>query len=100
MLTMESHLAGITGPCPACGSLVTAPSLLTAPPERTTSGSESFRHSFYRSGKGRIIADCAIDQRHLDRRESSKTLRIVLLFILAFCACVLVTWFMTNWIRR
>jgi len=96
-LSLESHLAGVTGPCPVCRSPVTAPSLQTAPPEGAFNRGETFRKGPSRCGKGRVIADSAIDYQHLDRRESFRILRIFLLFVLVFCACLLVTWFMKDW---
>jgi hypothetical protein len=100
-LSLAPHLASITGPCPACRSQITAPPADTALPTSgddrpdTTPPQTSSRHV-----KRRVSADSGIDQSHLDRRESAKTLFILLLFILAFCACLLVTWFMKDWIRR
>jgi endogenous inhibitor of DNA gyrase (YacG/DUF329 family) len=93
-LALDRHLAGVTGPCPACGTSVTAPQLPTVPPARNPQ-----QHNSRRS-RGRIIADSAIDHGHLERRESFRTLRIFLLAVLTFCACLLVTWFMKDWISR
>lgn len=46
--------------------------------------------------KGRISADSMVDHEHLSRRETMKTLGILTLFILAFCACLAVAWFMKG----
>lgn len=99
-LSLESHLAGVTGPCPTCGSSVTSPSLQPTLSERASIRSGSFRKGASRCRKGRISADSGIDQSHLERKETAKTLLVILLFLLAFCACLLVTWFMKDWIRR
>ena len=37
-----------------------------------------------------------VDHEHLSRRETMKTLGILTLFILAFCACLAVAWFMKG----
>jgi endogenous inhibitor of DNA gyrase (YacG/DUF329 family) len=93
-LSLERHLAGITGPCPACGNAVTSPQLPAVPPARNTRLSDSKRP------RGRIIADSAIDHGHVERRETFRTLRIFVLAVLTFSACLLVTWFMKDWISR
>ncbi|MEY3895954.1 MAG: hypothetical protein RLZZ214_1474 [Verrucomicrobiota bacterium] len=100
-LSLEPHLAGVTGPCPACGSPITAPASKTALPA-SGDGRSATATPQAPSGrvKRRISADSGIDQSHLERRETAKTLLIFLLFILAICACLLVTWFMKDWIRR
>ncbi len=100
-LSLESHLAGVTGPCPACGSRITAPaSIIALPSNGDGQSATSTPHASSGRLKRRISADSGIDQSHLERRETAKTLLIFLLFILAFCACLLVTWFMKDWIRR
>lgn len=99
-LSLERHQVGVTGPCPACGASVTAPTSHPALPERSSTRNEDFRKDASRRRRGRIIADSAIDRSHLERRESFRTLSVFLWIILAFCACLLVTWFMKDWIRR
>lgn len=91
----------MTAPCPACGSSITAPSHPATPAElpATTRGDRIRKSSSSRS-KGHVVADSAIDYQHLDRKETAKALRIFLLFVLTICACLLVTWFMKDWIRR
>jgi hypothetical protein len=95
-LALEHHLAGISGPCPGCGSQITAPN------HTTSQAGTAFGRQKHpsRASKGRIVADSAVDYRHLERRESTKTLWIIVMFILAFCACLLVTWFMKDWINQ
>ncbi len=85
-LTVERHLAGISGPCPACGVQINAP----ASPSKAVS-----RHR-----KGRIAGDLILDHQHLDQRETAKTSWIMMLFILAFCACLAVYWFLKDWGSR
>jgi hypothetical protein len=79
-------LAGVSGPCPACGAQISAPQ----PPSQVVSKRQ----------KGRIAGDSIIDHQYLDRRETVKTLWILILFILTFCACLAVSWFMKDWISR
>jgi hypothetical protein len=50
--------------------------------------------------KRRISTEPEIDYSHLERRETAKVLLIFMPFVLAFYACLLVTWFMKGWIRR
>jgi len=41
-----------------------------------------------------------VDQEHLERRETAKTLGIIMMFILAFSACLAVAWFLQDWIGK
>ncbi|MEO7099874.1 MAG: hypothetical protein ABI162_10970 [Luteolibacter sp.] len=50
--------------------------------------------------RGRVSADSNVDHDHLDRRETVKTLVIIMMFILAFAACLAVAWFMKDWIGK
>jgi hypothetical protein len=50
--------------------------------------------------KGRIAADSGIDHRHLELRETTKTLWIIMLFVLAVVVCLSITWFLTDWVKR
>lgn len=50
--------------------------------------------------KGMIIADSVVDHRHQGRRETTRTLFIVTMFILAFCVCLVATWFLKDWMAR
>lgn len=50
--------------------------------------------------RGMIPADSAVDHRHLGSRETTRTLFILTMFILAFCACLVVTWFLKDWMVR
>jgi hypothetical protein len=71
-----------------------------APCRSATTRGASPRQGGSKRSKGRIVADSAVDYQHLDRRETAKALRIIMLFVLTICACLLVTWFMKDWIRR
>jgi hypothetical protein len=82
-LTAERRLTGVSGPCPACGVQISAPS--PAPPQVTS-----------RRQKGRIAGDSIIDHQYLDRKEAGKTLWILMLFILAIGACLAVSWFLKD----
>lgn len=50
--------------------------------------------------KGGIVADSAVDHQHVDRRETAKSLWIIAMFILALGACLAVTWFLKDWVRK
>ncbi|MDB6076549.1 MAG: hypothetical protein JWO82_296 [Akkermansiaceae bacterium] len=52
--------------------------------------------SIPRRKKGRIGADSMVDHAHIERRESARSLLVVTLFILVFCAFVVVTWFLND----
>jgi hypothetical protein len=113
-LSAGRHQAGISGPCPNCGALVSAPAftehaspspLLNPPP--ATCSSDSFTRSGAGSSqlssasrKGRIRADSGLDHRHLEIRETAKTLWVITLFVLAIITCLSVTWFLKDWMKR
>lgn len=50
--------------------------------------------------RGRTVADSAPDHQHPNRRGTAKSLWITALFGLAIGACLLVTWFLKNWISK
>jgi hypothetical protein len=50
--------------------------------------------------KGGIVADSAVDHQHADQREATKSFWILVMFLLAFGACLAVTWFLKDWIRK
>jgi len=50
--------------------------------------------------RGSIVADSAVDRSHLDHRETMKSLFVIVAFILAFGACLAVTWFFKDWIGQ
>lgn len=76
---------------------VSASKNLTANSNR--SGSPK-RQSVSGRQKGRIVADAVVDQQHLEYREAKKTVVVVMMFILALCACLCVTWYLKDWISR
>lgn len=47
-----------------------------------------------------ISADSIIDRRHQGSRETTRTLFILSVFILAFFACLVATWFLKDWMSR
>jgi len=49
---------------------------------------------------GRISADLGLDHRHLERRETTKTLWVIMLFVFAVLLCLLITWFLKDWIKK
>lgn len=55
-----------------------------------------------RSGrvKRRIPVDSIIDHRHLEQRESMKSILVIALFVLAICGCVAATLFLKHWMAR
>ena len=58
------------------------------------------RQTSSRQRKGGIVADSALDHQHADQREAAKSLWIIAMFILVIGACLAVTWFLKDWIRK
>ena len=95
-------MAGVSGPCPSCGSIIKAPSEGLAnnaesnsplPPQRNTARTKS-------RSKGRIPVDSIIDHAHLEHRESMKSILVIALFVLAICGCIAATHFLKQWMGR
>ncbi|HSP44309.1 MAG TPA: hypothetical protein VLO11_15650 [Luteolibacter sp.] len=94
LLTVDSTRAGTTGPCPQCGARITAPG---APHRRgTASQPASPLRKVARTHKGRVLADTGIDQAHIHNRESLQSLKVLLLFLLAFGLCFAVIWLFSR----
>ena len=83
-LSVPASQAAVSGPCPTCGALITAPENKDRPRAE-------------RRRKGRIAADSAIDHADLEKRESLQTLKILGLFALAIGCCVAAAWFLKKW---
>ncbi|MES2658279.1 MAG: hypothetical protein V4689_06655 [Verrucomicrobiota bacterium] len=108
-LSVSHRLAGVSGPCPSCGTVIVAPAhtdtvqmaavVMVEPAVRRSSAVQGKQHAPRRS-RGHIIADSMVDRQHLDRRETAKTLFIITMFILAICACLLVSWFLNVWVKK
>lgn len=95
-------MAGVSGPCPNCGSIIKAPSegiANNAGPKapRPQQGNPARTKS---RSKGRIPVDSIIDHTHLEHRESMKSILVIALFILAICGCIAATIFLKHWIGR
>lgn len=115
-LSAHRQQAGMTGPCPSCGKPVNAidsrmpvalPSETSGLGPATLTSSGALRGSSNREtrrfsdrSKGRIAADTVVDQRYQTNKEARKTLVVIMMFILAICACLWVSWFLTNWIKK
>jgi hypothetical protein len=100
-LSVPATMAGATGPCPSCGAWISSP----ATADTESSGIPSQRASALREvrevrRKGRIPADSIVDQSHLAQRETAQTIKVIALFIAAFCACLAVLWFMRDWMTE
>ena len=102
-LSVPASMAGTSGPCPSCQAWISSP----APPEpaepsEPVSAFPVKRQSAAREPrrKGRIPADSIVDQTHLAQRESAKTIKVLALFVVAFCACLAVIWFMKDWMGK
>ncbi|MCF7675194.1 MAG: hypothetical protein K9N23_09415 [Akkermansiaceae bacterium] len=50
--------------------------------------------------KGRVLADLTVDSGHLERREATRTLVVLGMFMVAAGACAAVFFLMTNWVAR
>jgi hypothetical protein len=92
-LSIGSHQAGTSGPCPVCGGHVVSPDAPAQSP-RPSGKRDSTRR------RGRIRADAVIDHAHLENRESIRSLKVIAFFILALCACVAVAWFLRDHLSR
>lgn len=95
-------MAGVSGPCPSCGSIIKAPSeggtqdagsSIPLPQQRNATRTKS-------RSKGRIPVDSIIDHTHLEHRESMKSILVIALFVLAICGCIAATMFLKHWIGR
>ena len=101
-LSVKRGLAGISGPCPSCGGVISAPGLLeteaSIPAIRPLE--MQAKREVSRRSKGRIFADSNVDHQHQERREATKTLFILTLFVLVICLCLAVSWFLNVWVRK
>ncbi len=50
--------------------------------------------------KGRISADLIVDQEHLDRKETAKSLSSIAMIVLAISTCLAVAWFLKDWVGK
>lgn len=111
-LSATPQYAGVCAPCPSCGVPVNAPGLVPVDNQtladspnllNTVEAREAPSHGMSASSgrrKGGIVADSAVDHQHSDQREVAKSLWIIAMFILAMAACLAVTWFLKDWIRK
>jgi ribosomal protein S27E len=103
-LAVDPRLAGVSGPCPACGVWITSPAAGIAKiPQATPPAKIPVRKSGPKPlgrAKGRIPPDSIVDQAHFEQRESAKTLKVLALFVLAACACLAAAWFLKDWIGK
>lgn len=112
-LSVPRAQAEVNGPCPSCQAIVSATCLQGPsskgdtleghlPKEKTykpTEGTLATPRSVSSSGrKRRISADAIVDHGRLDSAETTKSLVIITLFILTFCICLGMVWFMKDWI--
>lgn len=105
-LSADPQQTGVRGPCPSCGAPVQAPKRAQ---QRVSSNDEMPEHEISQVDagttssshrRGGIVADSALDHQHADHRETAKGLWILALFILVIGACLLVTWFLKDWVRE
>lgn len=108
-LSVGTAMAGVEGPCPRCGVVIAAPrataEVEVIPPSwlpRKKGGGVSLDPRGRSSGgrKGLISADSVVDHRHQGHKETTRTLFILSMFILAFFACLVATWFLKDWMAR
>jgi predicted RNA-binding Zn-ribbon protein involved in translation (DUF1610 family) len=113
-LVVVRQQAGVSGPCPTCGAWVKAPDLSseslpssaqTSPltmdpnPHHQQPATRPRRDSST-ARKGRISADLGLDHQHLELRETTKTLWMIVLFVLAVIVYLLINWFLTDWVKN
>jgi len=108
-LSVAQHLSGISGPCPCCHFSVVSPTIpvasivavhehvpyLQAGIKKQRQDSSPAAPSLSR--KGRIMADLLVDHKHLEWKETTRTIRLISYAILAISLCVLVAWFLQAW---
>lgn len=103
-LNMDGKLAGTSGPCPSCKTVITAPAIKrdftatfqpdTSAPQQPLFGDLSPRKSHDPKAaapgsrdrgtrpKARISADSNIDHSHLEHKETMQTLKVLFMFLL------------------
>jgi hypothetical protein len=91
-LVVPAALAGTSGPCPRCGVTITPPVFARSPGLPSQVSKTSSR----RPARGRIRGDDGIDYAEQERRELLRTLRILGLFFLTFCACLAIVWLVSR----
>lgn len=89
-LSIDARLAGTSGPCPVCGTLLSSPSVRRRRPLRETST----------RSRARIAPDAMVDQTHQLNRESVKSIKVVVLFILTLSACIAAAWILKQHLER
>lgn len=89
-LAIDAGLAGTSGPCPVCGTVISSPGI-----RRRRSMSDVPARS-----KARIAPDAIVDQTHQLNRESVKSIKVVVLFILTLSVCVAVAWILKQHLAR
>lgn len=98
-LRVAAQMAGVAGPCPGCGTLISAPAAKPAAPVKPApqvAPTAPKRTPQARTHRGRIRGDTILDHAHLENRESIQSLKVLALFFLTFCICLAVIWLLTR----
>ena len=97
-LSVPLNQPGISGPCPQCGNWITSPINRRALPVRKISLSSQEPDRFVRKrNRSHISADMIVDHQDLERRNSTKILKIITLAILVAFLCLAVTSLLKAW---
>lgn len=99
MLSIPHHQAGVSGPCPECGTLVDSPTPCPAshlPGLKKNIFAPDVSQQVKKRKRGNVSADLAVDQQRLEQTDSDKTLKILALTILVVCLCLAVTWYLRG----
>jgi hypothetical protein len=99
-LSVPAAMSGTSGPCPSCGAWISSPAPANTVPSGLPSRSSRPPATRETRRKGRIPADSIVDQSHLAQRETAQTIKVLALFVIAFCACLAVLWFMRDWMAE
>lgn len=95
VLTAPFAHPGISGPCPVCGRHIASPVVAT-PASASAAAAPDPARSQPRRQPPRIAADSMLDHVHLENRESIRTIKVLALFILTFCACLVAAWLLKR----
>ena len=105
VLTLSESKAGVSGPCPRCGTWIDAAQLhsnealplasIPALPIVPTTA-----HNRSKTGGSRIRADGFLDHEYNERKELYKTLKVLAFFVAVAGVVLIVTLYMRTWMLK
>lgn len=104
-LIVPESKAGVSGPCPKCGTWMDGSSftLQDAPPKTVHAkipDSGSRRRQTVTSGRGRMRADGYLDHEYGERKELFGTLRVLAVTLAVLAVILFVTLYMRQWMSK